>query len=815
MNKTILSVLCLVVVMLGQLSTASADRWRDIANPMRRCGGPDCHGDAKSSATFHFPLSVNIRSGSLDTFNVLVAHPTLNSAAIRIEAIQSRNQIKDVQMPQLDVIPVKDLKKPEILDGVVIDDDYADIVDDTAKFVFSLQGKFCGFYYLDFDVMARDRSNRQPSITDAWRSSLSIPVTIRGALLHFEGDSVFCRGDTASIFWRHAGYTQFRLEISSDSGATWKVLLPLTPASYFTHQWVVPQDAVPSDKYLIRLIGTEYDDELVTVSPAFTILPPPVVTSQPPDTAACLGEPFTLRCAVDRPDGSYQWRKNGVPIAGATSASYTIASVRASDAGSYSCVVDACGRVTTRTATVRVVGSPRLTRQPRSRTACTGDTLTLSTAATGEGVGYQWYRNGNPIENGRTATLAFQKLSWLDEGRYHCEVSGFCAPPVSTDTVTLSLRQGPEIFAQTKAVSVPIGSRIAMGVRMIGTIDGYQWTKNGRAIAGATTDSLIITPATVADTGRYVCLMTSDCGSLPSQPIRVNVFTTGSEPNVEFATGPLAMPSFAVCERPAVRIADVIRSTGGSVAVVTGMRTDAPARVRIDSTAFPMDIPPGTGWALPFTAVATSTGPWEASIVVETNLGDQDYQLTTTVQPAIGFGADTIRVPAGTERCFALNTPCSSVQMSSLGFDGDGSRDWSITRSPRIPTTVRPATPATICVRGTTGARPARVVAQTTGGAATAVIMEGTVVSVTGEAVATSRVVPMPAGEEWSISFDRSQRRISIVDVTGAIRWTMAPSPEERMVLIGTAETQLPAGTYTVVLDGDHGTQVLPLVIVR
>jgi hypothetical protein len=745
----------------------------------------------------------------------MVAHPHLNAAALRIETTIYQNQVDEVPAPRLTVNPVRNLRKPTQLFGIVIDDNCAEIVNDTAEFEFSLQGTSFGFFYLDFDAMAKDSLNFRNSVFDEWSSSLSIPITIRGAQLYFSRGNTFCRGDTATINWRHAGYSQFRLEMSSDSGATWKVLLPLTPASYFTHQWIVPQDAEPSDKYLIRLIGTEFGDELVTVSSPFTILPPPVFTSQPSDTLACLGEPFTLSCAVNRPGATYQWRRNTVPIAGATAASYTIPSVRASDAGTYTCEVHACGRAVTTPATVRVVNAPRLTQQPRGREACTGDTLSFTTAATGEALQYQWYHNGNPIESGRTPRLSLQRLSWPDAGRYHCVVSGFCAPPVSTDTVTLSLRQGPEIFAQTKAVSVPIGRRIAMGVRMIGTIDGYQWTKDDRAIAGATTDSLIIAAAQVADTGRYACVMTSSCGSLQSQPVRVNVFATGNEPSVDFAAGPLAMPSFAVCERPAIRIPDVIRSTGGSVAVVTGMRTTTPTRVRIDSLAFPMDIPPGTSWALPFTAVATSTGPWEASIIVETNLGEQDYQLTTTVQPAIGFGADTIRVPAGTERCFALNTPCSSVQMSSLGFDGDGSRDWSITRSPRIPTTVRPATPATICVRGATGARPARVVAQTTGGAATAVIMEGTVVSVAGETSAASRVVPNPASEEWTISYGHSLRRISIVDVTGVHRWTMVPSPDQRQVTIGTGDAPLPAGTYMVVLDGDHGMQVLPLVIVR
>jgi len=52
---------------------------------------------------------------------------------------------------------------------------------------------------------------------------------------------------------------------------------------------------------------------------------------------------------------SYQWRKNGIPISGATGSSYTISSVTTADAGSYDVVVsNACGSATSNAATLTV-----------------------------------------------------------------------------------------------------------------------------------------------------------------------------------------------------------------------------------------------------------------------------------------------------------------------------------------------------------------------------------------------------------------------------------------------------------------------------
>jgi hypothetical protein len=74
----------------------------------------------------------------------------------------------------------------------------------------------------------------------------------------------------------------------------------------------------------------------------------PTVSVQPAGLAACVGQPVQLSLvASGSPTPSFQWRKNGLPILGATSSSLSIASYTLSDAGSYDCQLsNACGSTT-------------------------------------------------------------------------------------------------------------------------------------------------------------------------------------------------------------------------------------------------------------------------------------------------------------------------------------------------------------------------------------------------------------------------------------------------------------------------------------
>jgi Immunoglobulin domain len=85
-----------------------------------------------------------------------------------------------------------------------------------------------------------------------------------------------------------------------------------------------------------------------TGAPAFTV--------QPRDQSARVASPVTFTAAASgSPTPTYQWKKNGVLISGATGASYTISSVKSSDAGTYTVMAtNSHGRVTSAGAVLRV-----------------------------------------------------------------------------------------------------------------------------------------------------------------------------------------------------------------------------------------------------------------------------------------------------------------------------------------------------------------------------------------------------------------------------------------------------------------------------
>src|SRR5262249_11324595 len=69
------------------------------------------------------------------------------------------------------------------------------------------------------------------------------------------------------------------------------------------------------------------------------------ITTQPTNQAACLGSSATFSAAASGAGLTYQWRKNGVNISGATMSSYTTPTTTAGDNGAlFSVVVSgACG----------------------------------------------------------------------------------------------------------------------------------------------------------------------------------------------------------------------------------------------------------------------------------------------------------------------------------------------------------------------------------------------------------------------------------------------------------------------------------------
>lgn len=225
--------------------------------------------------------------------------------------------------------------------------------------------------------------------------------------------------------------------------------------------------------------------------------------------------------AVGGPLPTFQWRRQGAPIPGATGANYTLTVVdSAQSAGDYDCVAtNAFGQVQTNVCSVYVYAGANLAirRQPVSTSAAVGATATFSvTASSLQTVRYQWRRNGTALAGATSATLVLSPLSVGSAGSYTCLVYDDNEAVVSSAAV-LTVVELPTIISQPLSTTVTAGSPVTFYVGATGTpAPSYQWYRNGLPISGATAPGYTILSTRVGDTASYQCVVSNSVGSVPS-----------------------------------------------------------------------------------------------------------------------------------------------------------------------------------------------------------------------------------------------------------------------------------------------------------
>ncbi|WKL03689.1 immunoglobulin domain-containing protein [Paenibacillus amylolyticus] len=160
---------------------------------------------------------------------------------------------------------------------------------------------------------------------------------------------------------------------------------------------------------------------VLTVNPAPVS---PAITSQPSDQTVTEGQTatFSVTASGDAPL-SYQWKKNGTDINGATSSTLTVTNAQKVDEGSYTVeVTNTAGNVTSNAALLTVnpvLVSPAITSQPSDQTVTEGQTATFSVTASGDTpLSYQWKKNGTDINGATSSTLTVTNAQSVDAGNY-------------------------------------------------------------------------------------------------------------------------------------------------------------------------------------------------------------------------------------------------------------------------------------------------------------------------------------------------------------------------------------------------------------
>src|SRR5205823_8274205 len=134
----------------------------------------------------------------------------------------------------------------------------------------------------------------------------------------------------------------------------------------------------------------------------------PAISSQPSPKAACDGSIATFSVAASGTGITYRWRKDGVNlvngghVSGATSATLTISTAAAADAGSYDVVVSGtCPPAQTSDAVSLAVQPLPVATITAASLLCAGSTgNSASVPDAGVGTSYAWTMNNGAITGG-------------------------------------------------------------------------------------------------------------------------------------------------------------------------------------------------------------------------------------------------------------------------------------------------------------------------------------------------------------------------------------------------------------------------------
>ena len=403
---------------------------------------------------------------------------------------------------------------------------------------------------------------------------------------------------------------------------------------------------------------------------------PPAFTTQPQGQSVVVGTTVTFTAlASGNPPPTFQWKKGGTVIAGATSATLTLSNVQLADAATYTVVATNFVTSTTSSGAVLTVSAastaPVITTPPQSQTAVVGATVTFTAAASGTPTPtLQWKKGSTAIAGATGASLVLTGVQVADAGSYTVVATNLLGSATSSAAV-LTVNAPPAFTTQPQSQAAVVGTSVTFTVVASGTpTPTLQWQKGGTAIAGANGATLTLNNVQLADAATYTVVATNAVSSTTSSAAVLTVSATQIAPAI--TTQPLSQTA-------------VVGDTVTFTASASGTPTPT-FQWQKSGTAIA-----GAGATLTLNNVQlTDAGSYT---VVATNLAGTATSsaavLTVNSPPAFTTQPQSLTVLVGANVTFtaaASGTPAPTYQWRKSGIDLAGQTSATLTLTNVQPT---------------------------------------------------------------------------------------------------------------------------------
>ena len=352
-----------------------------------------------------------------------------------------------------------------------------------------------------------------------------------------------CAGNNATFSTSATGDNLvYQWQISTDGGTTWTNISGATANTYSITNVTTADN---NNRY--RVIASNNCPSSVTSAAAIlTVGTPAAITSQPVNQTTC-GSTIQFTSTATGTGLSYQWQVSNdggitfTDITGATASNYPISGPSATlNNNQYHVIVTGCnGSINSSNATLTVNSPAAISTQPANAAGCEGSSTTITTAATGTGISYQWQVSTdggitwNNVTGATTATLSISNLTAsMNNYKYRVLVSSSACPgTVTSAAALLTVGNTAVINTQPTSITVCENTNATFSVNASGSGLTYQWQVSNDGgttfinIAGATENTYSPSSVSSANGNIYHVIVSSACSAtgLTSSNVTLNV----------------------------------------------------------------------------------------------------------------------------------------------------------------------------------------------------------------------------------------------------------------------------------------------------